>query len=165
MYGGVGCVGNLGIRAPMGLVVEPGFSYYPPITIGSLYQRAMRERYIDPRYPISSTGLGVFTGGTYLPPVNPPPIKELGVETTYQEAYTEIIKSLKAANLPIPEWLQPYMKYLPGWETSPEHSEMAEVSKPVLPQPIVTKPVENKSVKYLLLGGAAIVAFMALRKK
>lgn len=164
----------------MGLVVEPGFSYYPPITIGDLYKRAMRDRYIEPRFPISSTGLGLVTWmpvpgadqGT-LPrewfetdssEIQAALVEAGGIDTNAREAYTEIIQSLKDQNLPIPDWLQPYMKYLPGWEDSPEHSEEAEVSSPAISEEIVTKP-ENKSVKYLLLGGAALVAFMALRGK
>lgn len=156
MYGG--CVGKLGVMAPMGLNFQPGYAYSAPLNIGQAWQ----QRVIEPRWPISSTGLGVFTGGSYLPPestkVATSEVQDKSWEEMFQGLVQGVDKIFVEQGIELPGWMQQIYDRLPRPE---EEKDMPEVTV----QPPVQEPsFFEKHGKLLLWGGGAVLVFYLLRK-
>lgn len=159
---------NLGVIAPMGLNFQQGFSYSAPLNIGQ--RQAWQDRVIEPRWPISSTGLpfeklnpglGVFTGGSYLPEeskVTTGGITE-GLNESFESLMQGIDKILEEQNIELPDWMQQIYDGLPG-HAQPENTEMPEVSV----TPAAPPSFMDKYGKLLLWGGGAVAVLYMLKK-
>lgn len=159
---------GLGIQAPMGLIVAPSYSEYVSPQIGKYhFADAWRSRVIKPQFPVSSTGLGLWTGGNYLPPEDVEThqiTSKSGFPTetgaALQQMYEGIREIIDEEGLPMPEWMEQFYNQLPTF--SPEESEMPEVVVVEQEEPSFLE----KHGKLVLFGGlAAGLVWMGMKRK